>query len=159
MRWIGLLIISGVLGCSQQAVRGTHLKIKMLTPQKAVLLLVDGDGRISYGGGFDAIQEKTSWQGKITSDQQLQFDELIASSGWLEPDSTRSQQSQGYDIRIQQGTIDNSFLLPLSDKSATTMFELLQTIALARLEPTLNALPKPSMDTIIDRKVNSTVEE
>jgi tripartite-type tricarboxylate transporter receptor subunit TctC len=152
---MALFVLVGSLGCSQQAVRGTHLKMKMFASQQAVLLVVDGDGRISYGGGFDAIQEKTSWQGKITSDQQLQFDELITSSGWLEPDSTRSQQSQGYDIRIQQGTIDNSFLLPLSDKSATTMFELLQTIALVRLEPTLNALPKPSMDTIIDRKVNS----
>ena len=63
------------------------------------------------------------------------------------------------EIRIQEGTIDNSFLLPLSDKSATTMFKFLQTIALARLDPTLNALPKPSMDTIIDRKANSTVKE
>ena len=82
----------------------------------------------------------------------------MATSDWLEADVERPNQTQGYEIRIQQGKIDNSFLLPLTDQSATSMFDFLQSIALARLESTLNALPKPSMDTIIDRKTNSTLE-
>jgi hypothetical protein len=159
MKWVGMLMLIGVLGCSQQSVSGTHLKMRMFASQQAVLLVVDGRGRISYGGGYDALQDKTTWQGKITIDQQLQFDEIIASSNWLESSVSRSNQNQGYEIRIKKGMIDNSFLLPLADKSATSMFDFLQSIALARLESTLNALPKPSMDTIIDRKSNSTVEE
>jgi hypothetical protein len=158
MRWICLLILIGVLGCSQQEVRGTHLKMRMFASQQAVLLVVDGKSRISYGGGYDALQDKTTWQGKITNNQQLHFDEFIATSDWLEADVERPNQTQGYEIRIQQGKIDNSFLLPLTDQSATSMFDFLQSIALARLESTLNALPKPSMDTIIDRKTNSTIE-
>ena len=159
MKWVGMLILIGVLGCSQQAVSGTHLKMRMFASQQAVLLVVDGRGRVSYGGGYDALQDKTTWHGKITNDQQLQFDEIIASSDWLESTVRRSNQTQGYEIRIKQGTIDYSFLLPLTDQSATSMFGFLQSIALARLESTLNALPKPSMDTIIDRKSNSTVAE
>ena len=159
MKWIVLLILIGALGCSQQAVHGTHLKMRMFASQQAVLLVVDGRGRISYGGGYDALQDKTTWQGKITNDQKLHFDEIITSTDWLEAEVSRSNQTQGYEIRIKKGTIDNSFLLPLTDQSATSMFDFLQSIALARLESTLNALPKPSMDTIIDRKANSTIEE
>lgn len=159
MKWIGLLILIGSLGCSQQTVHGTHLKMRMFASQQAVLLVVDGRGRISYGGGYDALQDKTTWQGNITHDQQLQFDEIIASTDWLNAEVSRSNQVEGYEVRIKKGLIDNSFLLPLTDQSATSMFDFLQSIALARLEPALNALPKPSMDTIIDRKVNSTAEE
>tara|TARA_B100000959_G_C14410187_1_gene390057 strand:- start:15 stop:494 length:480 start_codon:yes stop_codon:yes gene_type:complete len=159
MKWIGWLMLIGVIGCSQQAVRGTNLKMRMFASQQAVLMVVDGKGRISYGGGYDALQDKTTWHGKITNDQQLQFDEIITSSDWLKSDVSRSNHTQGYEIRIKKGAVDNTFLLPLTDQSATSMFDFLQSIALARLESTLNALPKPSMDTIIDRKVNSTIEE
>jgi hypothetical protein len=152
---MALFVLVGSLGCSQQAVRGTHLKMKMFASQQAVLLVVDGDGRISYGGGYDALQDKTTWEGKISNHQQGQFDEIIASSDWLDTDIERSKQVHGYEIRIKQGTIDTSFFLPPSDQSAKSMYDFLQSIALARLEPTLEALPKPSMDTIIDRTVNT----
>ncbi len=152
-------MLIGMSGCIQHAVRGTNLKMRMFASQQAVLLVVDGKSRISYGGGYDALQDTTTWRGNMTNDQQAQFDEIIASSDWLDSDASRTNQTQGYEIRIKTGTVDNTFLLPLSDQSATSMFDFLQSIALARLQPTLNALPKPSMDTIIDRKVNSTAED
>lgn len=154
MRRITMLIIVGVFGCSQQTVRGTHLKMRMFAPQQAVLLIVDGNGAIAFGGGHDALQDTTSWQGHMTSPQLMQFNELIASCDWLQADVQRANHIQGFEIRIKQGTVDNKFLLPLSDQAAVSMYDLLQSIAIARLEPTLNALPKPSMDTIIDRKVS-----
>lgn len=159
MRWIALLVFVGGLGCSQQTVHGTHLSMRMVAPQQAVLLIVNGVDRISYGGGHDALQDSTTWHGQITSHQRIQFDAIIASSDWLEVDTQYSNQTQGYEIRIRQGTIDNTFFLPFSDQTAIAMYDLLQSIALTRLEPTLDALPKPSMDTIIDRKVSGMSDQ
>jgi len=160
MRWIMLLTFVVALGCSQQPVRGTHLQMTRSVPQQRVLLVVDGDGNISYGGGLDALEGKTSWQGEMTSQQRDQFDAAIASSDWLTVEGNSVPHNvQGFRIRIQRGTIDNSFTLPLTDRSATVMYELLQSIAIARLEPTLNALPKPSMNTIIDRKVSGMADQ
>lgn len=159
MKLFAFLFLVGVLGCSQHAVQGTHLKMRMFAPQQAVLLVVDEDGRISYGGGHDALEDTTTWQGQIPSHQLFQIDEIITSSDWLKADMRRRNQVEGFEISIKQGIIDNTFFLPLSDQTAVSMYDLLQSIAIARLEPTLDALPKPSMDTIIDRKVSGMVDQ
>lgn len=159
MRLTISLAILVAIGCTQQPIYGTHLKLKLLASQQSVLLVVDENGRISYGGGYDALQEKTTWHGEITNHQQLKFDELVASSDWLEKNVIRSNPKYGFEIHIRHGIVDNSFLLPLSDNAARSMFDFLQSIAIARLQPTLNSLPKPSMDTIIDRKSSGSEKE
>lgn len=153
MKWTSLIFLVCTFGCQQPAVTGTHLRLEMTAPHQAVLFLVDDDG-VSYGGGLSAIENKTTWHGAMTGEQQSIFDALISESNWLtmkfrEP---ASEGNAGYRIRIQSGTIDNKLVLPLEDIAATSVYDLLQQVADIRLKAALDALPKPSVDAMLQNR-------
>ena len=154
MKSIAFLCFICAFGCGQTAVQGTHLQLEMIAPQQAVLFLVNGDGEVSYGGGLNAIEGKTTWHGAMNVEQQNTFDALISASSWL---SRKSWEPIGkgvgkYKIRIRNGTIDNKLILPLANHDANTVYKLLQSVADKRFQATLDALPKPSVDAMLQNR-------
>lgn len=153
MKWTSLIFLASAFGCQQPAVTGTHLRLEMTAPHQAVLFLVDEDG-VSYGGGLSAIENKTTWHGVMTVDQQSTFNTLISKSNWLtmkfrEP---ASEVNGCYRLRIRRGTIDNKLVLPLEDTAATSVYDLLQQVADKRVQAALDALPKPSVDAMLQNR-------
>ena len=148
-----LICLVCAFGCQQTAVTGTHLRLEMTAPHQAVLFLVDDEG-VSYGGGLSAIENKTTWHGAMTGEQQSTFDVLISESNWLTMES-REPAGDGigsYRIHIRSGTIDNKLVLPLEDIAATSVYDLLQQVADIRLQAALDALPKPSVDAMLQNR-------
>ena len=144
-----------IIGCQPAMTsNGEYLRMEMSGPQQAVLLIVETNGVIHFGGGQDAMEGKTTWTGQMTSGQQVALYDLVAQSDWLATTKGSSvlKTPAHFSVRIRKGMIDNQFDLPMSDPMGTSVYDLLQTITLARLDPYLNALPKPNMDMIIDRK-------
>lgn len=141
-----------LLGC-QQPFDGKQLRLEMSTPQQAVLFRVENDKTVSYGGGLDAVEGKSSWQGEMNAQQQEKYIELFAATHWVtNPPSIKKNEGTGhYNIRIRDNQIDNVFTLPLNDENATLIYNFLLKVARVRFEPYLNKLPKASMDVIIDR--------
>ena len=91
-----LICLVCAFGCQQTAVTGTHLRLEMTAPYQAVLFLVDDEG-VSYGGGLSAIENKTTWHGAMTGEQQSTFDVLISESNWLTMES-REPQATGLEV-------------------------------------------------------------
>jgi len=140
-------------GCQQTAVTGTHLRLKMTAPHQAVLFLVVDDD-VSYGGGLSAVENKTTWHGAMTGEQQSTFEALISESNWL---TMKSVESEGegigsYNISIRNGTIHHKLVLPLEDTVATSIYDLLHTVADTRFQAALEALPKPSVDAMLQNR-------
>lgn len=133
-------------------VQGTRLRIEMNAPQQAVLLIVNDKGVISYGGGLNAIENKTTWQGTMTPEQHAEFTSLL--STW-NLGNTKESVGEGvgkYTVRLQEGSKDDLVELPLTDTTATHVYALLMDVADKRFNETLDALPKPSVDAMLQNR-------
>ena len=138
------------LGCQQTSLQGTHLRLEMSAPQQDVLFLVD-DTKVSYGGGLNAVENKTTWHGSMTAKQHSTFTDLVSKWGTI----GKSAISKGvgkYKIRLQEDSLDRTFELPLTDTTATKVYGLLMKVADARFKTTLDALPKPSVDAMLQNR-------
>ncbi len=145
-----------MFGC-QNGTAGTHLHFEMIAPQQAVLLQVKNDKTVSYGGGVNAVEGKTTWQGEMNAKQQSTYTTLIENTGWFitPPKNDENAGTGHYKIRVRSTTISEAFTLPLSDNKATLLYDFLLQVASERFLPHLDTLPKPQMDVIIDRKLKT----
>ena len=152
MRWACFLMMFLFLGC-QQPFYGKQLRLEMSAPQQAVLFRVENDKTVSYGGGLDAVEGKTSWHGEMNAQQQVKYIELFAATHWVtNPPSIKKIEGTGhYNIRIRDDHVDNVFTLPLNDENATLIYDFLLKVARVRFEPHLKKLPRANMDVIINR--------
>ncbi|MDP6693678.1 MAG: hypothetical protein QF444_05055 [Phycisphaerales bacterium] len=125
----------------------------MNAPQQAVLFVVRND-EVSYGGGLNAVENKTTWHGSMTPRQRELFDTLISNSNWwvYKADGYIGEGVGRFSIRIREGVKENKFVLPLTDPTATSVYELLLKIAKSRFDTTINALPKPSVDEMLQNR-------
>jgi hypothetical protein len=157
VKWLCLLCFVLQLGC-QQSYQGDFLQIKMIAPQQAVLLIVQKGKTVSYGGGLDAVGEKTSWQGEMDAEQQEKYQTLLHDTRWqtVVPASDNNRGTGYYDVELLTSTLDTKFKLALDNKSATSLYHfLLQDVSQERLEKHLRSLPRPDIDVIIDRKLKN----
>jgi hypothetical protein len=146
------LLFFMICGGCQSVVQGTHLRLEMNAPQQAVLFLANSEGDVSYGGGLNAIEDKTTWHGRMTPEERGEFALLI--SKW---NSKRKNNSFGdgvgkYRLRVREGSTEKKFELPLTDTTATKVYDLLMHVADARFNETLNALPKPSVEAMLQNR-------
>ncbi|MDP7005262.1 MAG: hypothetical protein QF718_03530 [Phycisphaerales bacterium] len=154
MKRFYFLFLLFFFGCETTFV-GNQLRLEMSAPQQAVLLIVDNNKTVSYGGGLNAVEGKTTWQGDLDGNQQQEFEQLINTSGWLlNPPKTDDNKGTGhYKIRIRRDEIDNKFTVPLTNNNATSIYSFLMNITRVQFEPYLEKLPKPNMDVLIERKL------
>ena len=156
MRSVCYACLALFLGC-QQPYRGTLLQLEMVAPQQAVLIKVENEKTVSYGGGINAVEGKTTWSGELGEEQQKKYMSLVDDTTWATA-SQRNDDSVGsghYKIRIRTNNyVTKKFTLSLTDKKATSLYEFLMKVADSRFEKHIESLPKPNMDVIIDRKLN-----
>ncbi|MDG1136852.1 MAG: hypothetical protein P8N28_01220 [Phycisphaerales bacterium] len=129
----------------------------MTAPQQAVLLIVQQNKTVLYGGGVDAVDGNTSWQGEMNAEQQKKYMALLQKTAWLTtvPESDTNRGTGHYAIELRTRKLNARFTLPLDNKNATSMYQLLEGVAQERLRKHLRALPRPDMDVIIDRKLKN----
>ncbi len=150
-----LLSLLVSLGC-QKTFTGNQLRLELSAPQQAVLFIVDEDKRVSYAGGLNAVEGKTTWQGDMDDNQQREYEKIINMSRWLlnPPVDDENKGTGHYKIRIRSDEIDNKFTVPLTDNTATSVYNFLMNISRVQFEPYLEKLPRPKMDVIIDNEKN-----
>jgi len=107
-----------------------------------------------YGGGLNAVEGKTSWQGEMDASQQQEYVSLLRVAGWLRaaPVSDKNIGTGQYNVQVRTKSIDEKFKLALDNKDATSLYDFLMRVAEARFEQHIRGLPKPTVDVIIDRK-------
>ncbi len=152
MRWCCLFFLTITFGCQQFS--GSQLRLELSAPQQAVLFVVKNDKTVLYGGGINAVEGKTSWQGEMDAKQQQEYESLLRLAGWLHvtPESDKNMGTGQYKIRVRTENIDVKFKLALNNKEATSLYNFLLRVADSRLNQHLRGLPKPDVDVIIDRK-------
>jgi hypothetical protein len=120
---------------------------------QSALYVVEQDGRIEYGGGIDAIAGETTWNGMLTPEQLTKLQNLLRLDDFK---SVKNKLKQRYQIYVQLDDTYQEFTVPLSDPSAVELYYFLEESTLSRIQMHLDALPKPSMDVISDRKIKGS---
>ena len=150
MRWIVIAILL-FAGCSKTT--NPILKLEMYGNHQSALYVVEQDGRIEYGGGIDAIAGETTWNGMLTPEQLTKLQNLLRLDDFK---SVKNKLKQRYQIYVQLDDTYQEFTVPLSDPSAVELYYFLEESTLSRIQMHLDALPKPSMDVISDRKIKGS---
>ncbi|MDP7009154.1 MAG: hypothetical protein QGI78_06240 [Phycisphaerales bacterium] len=149
MKTLLFLFLIFVCGCNATHIQGTELRLEMNAPQQAVLFVVRND-EVSYGGGLHAVENTTTWHGSMNDSQKTLYDKYIS---MLDTSHGFTQEGVGkYTICIKKDFEQKKLVLPLTDKTATKMYDLLMKVADARLNATLDALPKPSVDALLQNR-------
>lgn len=153
---IGLLATALLGGCATgrpsklDLTGGVSLQMFIKAPGNSFTLYqVETDGTLSFGGGTDAANGKTSWTGILTDDERRQLLGLIDRSGWWIGEPALSvggdEPKRTIEIKLAGPRGRRSFKLvdavPGADVLAVE--ELLAQAARRRNENFLNTLPKP----------------
>jgi len=146
-----ILFVFIFLASCQTSVQETRLRFEMRAPQQDVLFLVH-ELEVSYGGGLNAVENKTTWHGSMTTEHGSTFTDLVSKWAIVGKSSSISKGVGKYIIRLREGAVDNTFELPLTDTTATKVYGLLMKVADARFNETLDALPKPSVDAMLQNR-------
>ena len=146
-----LLVLSGcadlpMLEPAPDRTGGVHVRILLQKPEGvAELLLVDRQGRLYWGGGFEALNGDTSWWGDMTDEEIATLLEMLEARSFWSPKPTSSGEPEGkrYSVSLRrQGTRGIRFQVEGDTDAVTPVQEFLAQISLRRLEPFLDTLPQ-----------------
>ena len=114
------------------------------------MLFVVHNDEVSYAGGLNAVKNKTTWHGSMNDSQKTLYDKYIS---MLDTSRDFTQEGIGkYTICIKKDFEEKKLVLPLTDKAATKVYDLLMQVADVRFKATLDALPKPSVDAMLQNR-------
>jgi|TARA_B100000809_G_C14702212_1_gene374596 hypothetical protein len=150
MKVIAFVCFVIAFGC-QPSIQGTRLRLEMTASQQAVLFVVHDD-EVSYGGGLNAVKNKTTWHGSMTLEQREEFSSLLTKWKLKRTNNSLGEGVGKYNIRLREGSSDETFELPLTDTNATKVYDLLMKVADSRFNETLDALAKPSVDAMLQNR-------
>ncbi len=129
------------------------LQLERFGENQTALYVVEGDGTIEFGGGIDALSGKTTWEGQLTDAQLSKLQELIATEN-LQTEIVID--SKRFEIVICNTEDVHRYVVPISNPSASELYFFLEESTMQRIQAQLDALPKPTMDVISDRKVKGS---
>ena len=147
-------------GCSASdpgsATRGLSLEVWDRGAENlAVLYRVQTDGTLSFGGGRDAINQRTSWTGPLTAEEIDQLWVLLADYGWLSGDvkaaSTGEPRKRICRIRMSWPGGAKRYKIRGENPDVEPVETLLAEVSRRRLERDLETLPRPSRPSGSDR--------
>ena len=152
--WLGLLLLAGcgVPGATRAALSTGGVALEMLIESgesSVALYRVEPSGTIGFGGGFDARLNKTTWTGRMRTEEIDELLALLDTDGWFEADpaSISAPPDHTYRITLSGPKGRRRFEVEGGRRGngpdVAPLAELLERISRRRLDDFLDALPKP----------------
>ncbi len=147
-----VVILEGCAGNGsrmESATGGVELSLYVRDASGAEMLYdVKRDGTLSFGGGMDARLGNTTWTGMMTEEEIRQLHELLSQREWFKAKLRSTDEPEGvlYRVSINAPQSRRRFTLKGEHESVKPVRELLEKVALRRLEGDLERLPKPSLE-------------
>ncbi len=123
---------------------GVSLRMTVVSePNRTALYRIEVDGSLSFGGGLDAVQRKTSWTGQMT---EAEIDELLAlleRDGWFrgEPADGDGPNGRVYEVAVCGPEGRQRYTLRGESTAAGELDDLLGRIARRRFDSFLERFP------------------
>jgi len=144
-------------GDAQSPTGGVAIEV-LVTDERSshALYRVDSDGMISFGGGFDALQDRTTWAAAMTPEQIDTLQALLEEHEWFEGPPLGSD-SPGLDAegdrqaaepvhKIRFDSLAGGWRATIHGRAShlDPIVEFLREIAQARHDELLNSFPQPN---------------
>ncbi len=126
---------------------GVSLRMAVVgEPNRTALYRVEADGSLSFGGGLDAIQHKTSWTGQMT---EAEIDELLAlldRDGWFHGEPADGDEPSGrvYEVTVHGPQGRQRYKLRGESAAGGELNDLLDRIARRRFDSFLERFSRPA---------------
>ncbi|MHC4107659.1 MAG: hypothetical protein ACYSTY_06190, partial [Planctomycetota bacterium] len=106
---------------------------------------VEADGSLSFGGGLDAVQHKTSWTGQMTEAEIDGLLALLERDGWFrgEPADGDEPSNRVYEITVRGPEGPQRYRLRGESAAGGELNDLLDRIARRRFDSFLERFPRP----------------
>jgi hypothetical protein len=110
------------------------------------LYVVDPDGTISFGGGFDAQQERTTWSAPMTAEQIVSLQAILSEQLWQQAPVRSEEASDPGSVECRilfaAPAISWRATVPADNPRVSPVVEFLRELSLARHEEVLRSLPQ-----------------
>ena len=136
---------AAVLRASPYAI---HLQVNLHDETDAnILYRIERDGTFNWGGGLNALVDKTTWAGPMTNEERKQLYDLLITYGWFERDPVSTNEPEGRITRVDLSGDpgSNHFKVRGQNADVQPVLDLLEKISRRRLEPDLQMLPQPGL--------------
>lgn len=151
----GLLVLGALVQCGlpDPSSRSGGLSLEVAvedTGQVALLYRFEQDGMLSFGGGATARAKEIAWTGRMSDDDIATLRSLLDEHGWFDggPPSESGKRVSRIRMRWPDGRVKTTVHGRGRDLMAVESY--LESIARRRLEPMLDALPKPTQEVVAD---------
>ena len=152
--WLGLLLLGGceILGATRTDLPTGGIALEMLVESgdsSVALYRVEPSGTIGFGGGFDARLNKTTWTGRMRTEEIDELLALLDTDGWFEADPASISAPPDHTYRITLSGPKGRRRFEVeggrrgSGPDVAPLAKLLERISRRRLDDFLDALPKP----------------
>lgn len=143
-----LLAILLLVGCTKS--QKPLLELTMYGDNQSALYVVQQNGDIAFGGGLHALHGTTTWKGELTPQQLEKLRALLEENTFS---TSNKNATYRFQIASQLEDTYTKVTAALTNQHATELYYFLEESTLSRVQAQLNALPKPSMDVIVDREI------
>jgi hypothetical protein len=152
---VGLLLAATQLfgGCASSTVAPaespTHgIALTMLVRNEGSanqLFIVEPDGAIQWGGGFDAVDGNPSWTGTLSGKEADELVSVMRTHGWLDGHLRADAPAKWpiYEIKVRTPEGSHSSDFKGSCAQVTPVLAVLERIADRRNDAYLNTFPEP----------------
>lgn len=147
-----LLVACGAGGPASSRTAGLDVRLEMIDGDRLATYSVDRDGVLVFGGGRDAMEERTTWAGTLDTGQCADLVALIERSTWQAGSSTAPRRHARFIVKVHDDSGIRRFETGLDQPDSMALYALLTAAASVRFDGESQALPKPSMDAVLERR-------
>ena len=128
---------------------GLELDLSNPEEQQYARYRVQPDGTVLFWGGRDAIFDKVTWKGTLPAESATALDTLVRSGAWFaSPPRGDGDGGDVWTISVLEPERRRDFTVHGHVKSVDEAWSILQATSSARFKDTLDALPRPSIETL-----------
>ena len=121
---------------------------------------VEPDGVITFWGGQDAVFDRVTWRGTITEAEGQSIDRIVRDRDWFEtPPAGDRVGDETWIIMLVEPGNRRGFTVLGHDMGVDELWSILQAASSRRFVDVIDALPKPSIDTLHRGTKTSPVED
>lgn len=110
------------------------------------LYVVDPSGTIAFGGGFAALDGRTTWSDVLSAEDIDRLRQLLDEHGWMDGPPTVVEQPEAAVCEVRFGApgVSYRFSVRGGGDHVNPVRQFLEDVSRRRLEPVLERLPLPS---------------
>jgi len=128
---------------------GLELDLSNPEEQQYARYRVQTDGTVLFWGGRDAIFDTVTWKGTLSSESTAELERLVRGGAWLSsPPRGDGVGGDVWTISVLEPERRRDFTVHGHVGSVDEAWSILQSASSARFKDTLDALPRPSIETL-----------